>query len=35
MLFTVVFSVLGLALKNSLGLNDFGTTSIVTVIKLK
>ena len=26
MLFTVVFSVLGLALKNSLGLNDFGAT---------
>lgn len=26
LLFTVVFSVLGLALKNLLGLNDFGTT---------
>lgn len=26
LLFTVVFSVLGLALKNPLGLNDFGTT---------
>ena len=26
MLFTVVFSVLGLVLKNSLGLNNFGTT---------